>query len=136
MKLLDQVTLENYLFICKYFNQSLPKTFQNWFTLVTGSHTLKIPSNNTKLYWRHSVNISTIYTWNYLKKRHVNILFYFVLLLFFVLSQKDFIISTWSGFVICLFKVIPPVLALLHGNCPLTFKLRLYFAFLYIWTYH
>ena len=29
-----------------------------------------------KLYGRRSLNISAIYTWNYLQKLHVNILFY------------------------------------------------------------
>ena len=36
LKLPDNVSLENYVFICKYFSQSLPKT---WFTLATTSHT-------------------------------------------------------------------------------------------------
>ena len=44
--------------------------------------------------------------------------------------KKFFIIWTWSEFVINQFWLIPPVLALLHGNCPLTFKLRSYFVFL------
>ena len=39
-------------------------------------------------------------------------------------SQKVFIIPTSSGFVIYQFRVIPPVLALLCKNCPLTFKLN------------
>ena len=85
-KLPDEVTLKNCTLICKYFNQSLPETFKNWVTLATASHThntrwsnpgcLKIPSDNVQLYGRHSVNISAIYTWNYLQKLHVNILFY------------------------------------------------------------
>ena len=66
--------------------QSLPKSFKYWFTLATASHThntrwsnlgcLKIPSDKAKIYGRHSVNISAFYTWNYLQKLHVNILFY------------------------------------------------------------
>ena len=44
--------------------------------------------------------------------------------------KKFFIIWTWSKFVINQLWLIPPVLALLHGNCPLTFKLRSYFVFL------
>ena len=44
-------------------------------------------------------------------------------------SQKDFFISTWSNFAIYLFKVTLPVLALLYGYCPLSFKLRSFFAF-------
>ena len=38
-------------------------------------------------------------------------------------SQKVFIISTLSGFVIYQFRVIPTVLALIYRNCPLNFKL-------------
>lgn len=43
-------------------------------------------------------------------------------------ARKICIISTWSGFAIYLFRIIPPALALLYGNCPLAFKLRSYFA--------
>ena len=45
-------------------------------------------------------------------------------------ARKFCIISTWSGFAIYLFRIIPPALALLYGNCPLAFKLRSYFVFL------
>ena len=86
LKLPDKVSLENCILICKYFNQFLPKSFENWLTLATASHTystrwsnkgcLKIPPHKTKIYERHSVNISSIYTWNYLQKLHINILFY------------------------------------------------------------
>ena len=78
LKLPDKVSLENCILICNYFNQSLPKTSKNWFTLAAASHThntrwsnsdcLKIPSHNTKLYGRYSVKISTTYTRNYLQK--------------------------------------------------------------------
>ena len=54
----DKVTPKNCILICKYFNQSLPKTIKNWFTLATASHAhttrwsnsgcLKIP-HKTKL---------------------------------------------------------------------------------------
>ena len=67
-------------------NQALPKTLKNWFTLRTVSRThnkrmfnsgcLKIPSYNTKLYRRHSVYISAIFTQNYLQILNSNILFY------------------------------------------------------------
>ena len=39
LKLPDQFFLESYIFICKYFNQTLPKTFKNWLNLATASHT-------------------------------------------------------------------------------------------------
>ena len=38
LKLPDKVFLENCILICKYFNQYLPKTFKNWFTLASASH--------------------------------------------------------------------------------------------------
>ena len=147
---------------CKYFNQSLPKTFKNWFILATASHAhntrwsnsscLKVPSHNTKLCGRHSVSISVTCTRNYLQKLHVNILFYklpltklkslrvwlknsillvmtkdlmYYALVYFCLFHHKKV-----SFVIYLFRVILPVLALLCGNCPLTSKLRSYFAFL------
>ena len=43
-------------------------------------------------------------------------------------SQWTLLIPTWSGFVTCLFGVIPPVLDLLYGHYPLHFKLQLYFC--------
>ena len=67
LKLPNTVTLENGILISKYFNQSLPKTFTNWFTLAAASHThdtrwsnsgcLKIPAHTTNLFGTHSVNI-------------------------------------------------------------------------------
>ena len=88
LKLPDKVSLENCILICKYFNQSLPKSLKTWFTLATASHThntkwsnpgcLKIPFHKRKIYGRYSVNIisGAIYPWNYLQKTHVSILFY------------------------------------------------------------
>lgn len=38
LKLPDTVILEICVLICKYFNQALPKTRKNWFTLATASH--------------------------------------------------------------------------------------------------
>ena len=77
LKLPDKIALENWLFINKYFYKFLPKTFKNWFTLSSGAHTystrlsnqgyLVVPPHNTKPYGRNSVNISVIYTWNYLQ---------------------------------------------------------------------
>ena len=87
LKLLDRVTLENCILLCKYFNQSLRKTLY-WFTLATASHINLIPDgltqvalkylllNNMKLYERHSINVSVIYTCNYVQKLHVSISIY------------------------------------------------------------
>ena len=86
LKFPDKIALENCIFIKKYFNQTLPTPFKNWFTLSTNSHThntrwsnlgcLKIPPNKTKVYGRQSVNISAIYIWNYLQRIHKNVMFY------------------------------------------------------------
>ena len=69
-----------------YFSLNHYPKLKNWFTLAATSYThntkwsnsgcLKVPSHNSKLCGRHLVNISAIYTWNYLKKLHVNILIY------------------------------------------------------------
>ena len=80
LKFPDKIALENCIFIKNYFNQTLPTPFKNWFTLSTDSHThntrwsnlgfLKIPSHKITIYGRQSVNISAIYTWNYLQSHH------------------------------------------------------------------
>ena len=68
------------------------------------------------------------YTSNYNKQPYAMYYAFGILLPFSL--RKVFIISTWSGIVIFLFRVIPSVLVLLHCNCPLTVKLMSYFAFL------
>ena len=85
-KLSDKVYPENWTLICKYLIKIYRKILKNCFTFVTASHShntrwsnsscFKIPSHNTKLDGRHSVNISAFHSWNYLQKLHVNILFY------------------------------------------------------------
>ena len=106
LKLPDIVSLENCNLICKYFNQSLPKSFKNWFSLATASHIhnirwsnsdcLKIPSHKTIIYGRHSVNISITYTWNYLQKLHANTLFYQLPLIKLKSLIKKFYISNYN----------------------------------------
>ena len=86
VKFSDKITLENCIFIKNYFNQTLPKPFKNWFAFSTDSHTrntrwsnlgcLETPPHKTKIYGRRSVNISAIYTWNYLQSHHRNIMFH------------------------------------------------------------
>ena len=86
LKFPDKIALENCIFIKKYFNQTLPTPFKNWFTLSTDSHThntrwsnlgcLNIPPHKTKMYGRQTVNISAIYIWNCLQRIHKNIMFY------------------------------------------------------------
>lgn len=139
LKLPDKVVLEHCILISKYFNQALPKTFKNWFTLAAASNIdntrwsnivfLKIHSHNTKLYGRDSVNICAIYSWNYLWNLHVKILFYNLplrirlknaitnslilctmhLCNFGFFITKVVMFSTLSGFAIYLFRVISPV---------------------------
>ena len=48
LKLPDKISLENCILICKYFNESLLKSFKNWFTLAATSHTL-IPDGLTQV---------------------------------------------------------------------------------------
>ena len=86
LKFPHKIDLENCTFVRNYFNQTLPAPFKNWFTLSTDSHThntrwsdlggLRIPPHKTKIYGSQSVNISAIYTWNYLQILHINIIFY------------------------------------------------------------
>ena len=88
MKLPGKISLENCILICKYFNQSWLKSFKNWMTLASTSHThitrwsysgcLETPSHKTKIYGKHSVNISASYRWNYFQKLHVMSAFCFV----------------------------------------------------------
>ena len=85
LKLPDKITQEKCLFINKYFNKCLPTIFENWFSLSSDFHTyntrwsnlgcIVVPPHNTKLYGRSSVNISTVYIWNYLQKLNENNLF-------------------------------------------------------------
>ena len=87
LKLHDKIVLEKCLFINKYFNKFLPRISKNWFTLSSDFHTyntrlsnlasIAVPHLNTKLqHGRNSVNIGTVYTWNYLQKLNENNLFY------------------------------------------------------------
>ena len=76
LKLPDKVVLESCL--NKYFNNFLPKIFKNWFILSSDFHTystgwsnlvcLVLLSHNTKQYG-NSVNINTIYKWDYLNDK-------------------------------------------------------------------
>ena len=86
LKFPDKIALENCIFIKKYFNQTLPTPFKNWFTLSTDSHThntrwsnlgcLNIPPHKTKMYGRQTVNVIAIYIWNCLRRIHKNIMSY------------------------------------------------------------
>lgn len=73
LKLPDKVVLESCL--NKYFNNFLPKIFKNWFILSSDFHTystgwsnlvcLVLLSHNTNI----TVNINTIYKWDYLNDK-------------------------------------------------------------------
>ena len=86
LKMLDKIALENCLFTNRYFSKCLPTIFTNWFTLSSDFHAYNnrwfnlgcndVPPHNTKLYGRNSVNISAVYSWNYLQKLNENNLFY------------------------------------------------------------
>ena len=82
LKLPDKIAIEKCLFINKYFKKCLSTIFENWFSLSSDFHTydtrwsnlgcVVVPPHNTKLYGRSSVNISTVYIWNYLQKLFIN----------------------------------------------------------------
>ena len=91
LKLSDKITLENCLFMNKYFNKCLPTIFNNWFTLLSDFLTYNtcwsnlgcifVPPHNTKLYMEGTQPILAlfthgIYSWNYLQKVNENNLFY------------------------------------------------------------
>ena len=52
LKFPDKIAFENFIFIKKYLNQTLPTPFKNWFTLSTDSH-----AYNTR--WSNSENSSS-----------------------------------------------------------------------------
>ena len=84
LKLPDKIGLENCLFINKHFNKCLPTIFKSWFTLSSDFHTYNTHWSNLgcivvpphKLYGRNSVNVSAVYSWNYLQKLNEKNLFY------------------------------------------------------------
>lgn len=58
LKMRDEIALENYLFINKYFDKVLTTIFKNGL----------VPLHKTKLYGRKPVDIIAIYTSNYLQQ--------------------------------------------------------------------
>ena len=82
IKLLLKIVFSLKIISTKPYQQLL----KNWFTFSTDSHIhnlrwsnlacLKIPPHKTTIYERQSVNISAIYTWNYLRSHHRNIMFH------------------------------------------------------------
>ena len=84
LKLPDKIALENCLLVSKYFNKCLSTIFKNRFTLSSDFYTyntrcfnlgcivVPLPPHNTKIYGRNSVNIRTVYSWNYLQKLNEN----------------------------------------------------------------
>ena len=85
LKIFDNISLGNCIFINNCINKTLPNIFHNWFTSISESHVydtrlsevgcLKIPKYNTKTYGRYSVAINAIYNWNFLQKMHKEVLF-------------------------------------------------------------
>ena len=81
LKLPDKIALENCLFIDKSFNKFLPTIVKNWFTLSHDFHTYNTHWSNLSclvLFKRNSilVNISAIYTRNFLQQLNENNFFY------------------------------------------------------------
>ena len=79
IKLYDQISIDNCIFINKVFNKRVPPIFQDWFAFSSLGHShnlrscasgfLKIPHFNTKYHGRLSFRINAIYTWNNLQKQ-------------------------------------------------------------------
>ena len=84
----------NFVTLCQFYCTTSPVPFtklqqetieREGKSLATVSHThntrwsnsgcLEISSHKTRVYGRHSINMNAIYSWNYLQKLHVNILF-------------------------------------------------------------
>ena len=107
---------------------------------------LKIPPHETKIYGRQSVNISAIYTWNYLQSHHRNIMFHqlsltrlkklimqyyfpnyneqpfimYIHFCFFFICSFSIIKQINSTFYLWKFKILSDssfILAQLFGNC-------------------
>ena len=82
LKLKDQISLSNCLFVHDQINKELPESFSNYFTptnelypIVTrNSKTGKlfIPQVNSIRYGRHSIKHSSIKTWNFFIKQFPN----------------------------------------------------------------
>ena len=73
-RLHDEIFIENCLFITKYFNQALPKYFDNWFILTIPSYIpnsrwsnlvylIKL-SHNAILHERNLFKRNAIFAWN------------------------------------------------------------------------
>ena len=70
----DKVQLENVLLASKYFSNTLPSVFNNWFTLCSDIHNYNTsasstgklfkPSFQTNLYGKNSITISAVNAWN------------------------------------------------------------------------
>ena len=70
----DKIQVENVLLVSKYCNDILPSIFDNWFTLssdiqnydraVISRSKLFKPLFQTNLYWKNSIAISAINSWN------------------------------------------------------------------------
>ena len=76
LKLRDQVSLNNVLFIHDYLNNKLPSSFDGYFTLARdmyahntrngSSGQLFVPDSDSVHYGRDSIKLKSILTWNYL----------------------------------------------------------------------
>ena len=83
LKIHDQITLQNCLFIHDYLNNKLPSSFNNTFCKVNQIHeiptrnstmgSLFIPHINTTKYGLNSIYRKSIEAWNYFIKENKNI---------------------------------------------------------------
>ena len=78
LKLRDQVTLNNLLFVHDYFNNKLPESFSGYFTLArdmyayetrnASSEHIFVPESDSVLYGRNSIKLKSILLWNHFIK--------------------------------------------------------------------
>ena len=62
---MDQIDLDNILFVNKCINNLLPPIFSDWFTFVSAQHlTKKLFKLPFKSYGKNSVIFSSIQSWN------------------------------------------------------------------------
>ena len=74
LKFEDKIQLENVLLVSKYFNNTLPSIFDNWFTLSSDIHNYNTsasstdklfkPSLQTNLHGKNFITITAVNAWN------------------------------------------------------------------------
>ena len=82
LKLNDLITLKNLLFVHDYFNNNLPDSFADYFTLSRNTHNhrtrnstrglLHVPPSNSVRFGDNSFKLKAIHAWNLAVNEHPN----------------------------------------------------------------